>query len=346
MNDVELLSGLAQRVRDEVQRATPAGPVALLDFPNYGNPGDSAIWLGALSCLSSLGFAPPVYTSESRTFDERMLRRALPAGTILLTGGGNLGDLWPEAQLFRERVLRAFPDHAIVQLPQTIHFSDPTMLARARSAFRAHPNFTVLVRDARSLRTATDYLECRAALSPDLAFALAPGTEPALAPERTGTRADTLHLLRKDHESRGLEALDARGSVDWTTDDPRPITLFARRLGDYLIAARSAREPSLGERAAQQTLAACYTSLARHRLRRGCRLLRSSRVIVTDRLHGHVISLLLGIPHIVLGDRHGKLHGFVDRWTAAGSLVRWANAPSEVPGLTRELLGLDQARGG
>jgi pyruvyl transferase EpsO len=339
VSDESLLASLDQRVRDEVRRVTTPGPVALLDFPNYGNPGDSAIWLGALACLSALGFPPPVYTSESRTFDERMLRRALPTGTILLMGGGNLGDLWPAAQVFRERVLRAFPDYPIVQLPQTIHFSDPARLEQARAQFRAHENFTVLVRDARSLAIATDSLECRARLCPDLAFCLTPAAEPALRAARAGSQVETLNLLRADHEAAGVALSGIHDSVDWTGDVPRAISRLARRLGDYLVRARSAGEPSVGERIAQRALAACYPALARGRLRRGCRLLQSARVVVTDRLHGHVLALLLGIPHVVIGDRNGKLRGFIDAWTSSSSLLRWASAPGDVPELTRELLG-------
>jgi exopolysaccharide biosynthesis predicted pyruvyltransferase EpsI len=343
VKDDALLDALRRRVCEEVRRVTKPGPVALLDFPNYANPGDSAIWLGALACLSSLGFAPPVYTSEHRTFDEGMLRRALPTGTILLTGGGTLGDLWPGAQVFRERILRAFPDHAIVQLPQTVHFTEPAALASARVAFRSHSNFTVLVRDARSLEVATDALQCRASLCPDLAFCLTPATEQALRVERTSRDdADTLHLFRSDHEATGQAVRtvgDGVRRLDWVTEAPSPLQRLARGLGDYLATKpQSTEEPSFGERVLRRTLSASYPALARRRLRRGCRLLASAGVVVTDRLHGHVLALLLGVPHVVLGDRNGKLRGFIDSWTSPASLLRWADSPDEVPELARDLV--------
>ena len=38
--------------------------------------------------------------------------------------------------------------------------------------------------------------------------------------------------------------------------------------------------------------------------------------MVTDRLHAHILSLLLDIPHVVLDNSYGKVGGFVDAWTA------------------------------
>jgi exopolysaccharide biosynthesis predicted pyruvyltransferase EpsI len=54
---------------------------------------------------------------------------------------------------------------------------------------------------------------------------------------------------------------------------------------------------------------------ARARVLRGCRLLSSGQVVITDRLHAHVLSLLLDIPHAVLDNSYGKLGRFLDVWT-------------------------------
>ena len=38
-------------------------------------------------------------------------------------------------------------------------------------------------------------------------------------------------------------------------------------------------------------------------------------MVVTDRLHAHLLSLLLAIPHAVLDNTYGKLGRFLDAWT-------------------------------
>jgi pyruvyl transferase EpsO len=58
--------------------------------------------------------------------------------------------------------------------------------------------------------------------------------------------------------------------------------------------------------------------------------------VVTDRLHAHILCLLLGIPHAVLDNSYGKLTRFLDAWTgdiagvhradSAQHAERWAAA--------------------
>ncbi|MCA1835886.1 MAG: polysaccharide pyruvyl transferase family protein, partial [Actinobacteria bacterium] len=69
--------------------------------------------------------------------------------------------------------------------------------------------------------------------------------------------------------------------------------------------------------------------LATLQLRRGCRLLASGRVVVTDRLHGHLLSLLLGLPHVILGDRYGKTASTLATWTGDWPAMRWARTPTQ-----------------
>lgn len=37
-----------------------------------------------------------------------------------------------------------------------------------------------------------------------------------------------------------------------------------------------------------------------------------AEVVVTDRLHGHIMSTLLGKPHVVIDNSYGKIARFID----------------------------------
>jgi pyruvyl transferase EpsO len=67
-----------------------------------------------------------------------------------------------------------------------------------------------------------------------------------------------------------------------------------------------------------------YGAAARARVLRGCGLLSSGRVVITDRLHAHILSLLLGIPHAVLDNSYGKLGRFLEAWTGTAATVHRA----------------------
>jgi len=303
-------------------------PCALVDFPHHANVGDSAIWLGERALLDRAG-VPIRYTCDLHNFAERDLRERVPTGTILIHGGGNLGDLWPDHQDFREHLVRAFPRHRIIQLPQSIHFGRPSNLRRAQAAFGAHPDLTLCVRDQRSLDFARRHFSSRSVLCPDMAFGI-----PQLPVVACARVRDIVWQARADHESAGLPLPPLDDTV-WLTDwvaDPGDDPAWTAQAASAAALAHAANPTSaMGERAsASDQLAALH-------LRRGCRMLRSGRAIVTDRLHGHLLSLLLGLPHVILGDRFGKVAGAHATWTRDWPGVRWARSTDEALALAREL---------
>jgi exopolysaccharide biosynthesis predicted pyruvyltransferase EpsI len=303
----------------------PGEPCALLDFPNHGNVGDSAIWMGTRALLERIG-ARVTYTCDFMTLRTAMLRRNVGKGPIFLQGGGNLGDLWPDFQRFREHVIEAFPETRVILLPQAIHFEGRESVARARQVFGSHPRLTLLVRDRQSLEIARSELKIRAILCPDLAFGLGPLC-------RTGppTR-DLLLLARRDKEAAGQSAAAhvIGGRVaDWGDDDLLVGVLRA-------LTRRALRPRLLG--GLWHHVTRVYDAFARARLRAGIRLLSTSRVVVTDRLHGHILCVLLDIPHVVLDNSYGKLRSTLDAWTGQLSMVSRADSPEEALALAHGLL--------
>lgn len=300
--------------------------VALIDFPNTANVGDSAIYLGELACLASLGVPRPRFICDLLTYDRAELAgRIGSSGVILFAGGGSFGDVWPAAQELREDIVRSFPGNPIIQLPQTIYFERVDSLRRARTVYNAHPNLTVLARDQRSLEIAIREFRARSLLCPDVAFALGP-----LARPRPAARP-VLWLLRTDKETRGEgPPLSDEPPVDWL-DEP---FMLLRELSYRLMGAT--RRRGLG-RFARPLLTRVYAPLARQRLRRGLEMLASAEVVITDRMHGHILCLLLGIPHVLLDNNYGKLSSFYETWTAEVDTVRWAGSLVDAARMAEDL---------
>jgi pyruvyl transferase EpsO len=280
-----------QAALDRLYRAHvgPGDRYALLDFPDHANVGDSAIWLGETAMLRGITGSDPCFTSCWHDFDEAAFHAACPDGIVFLHGGGNLGDIWPHHQRFREHILTALHDYRIVQLPQSIHFDDPAAGRRFADRATGHPDLTLYVRDRPSLAIAAPWLGDRARLAPDSAFAL--GVQPRQPPS-----VDVLALMRGDSERRAHAwALPAGADiVDWLADD---------------------------DISTDDTDFASQQRQANARLRRGLALLSRGRTIVTDRLHGHILALLLGIPHHILDNRYGKVGAYIDAWTSGSPLL-------------------------
>jgi pyruvyl transferase EpsO len=80
------------------------------------------------------------------------------------------------------------------------------------------------------------------------------------------------------------------------------------------------------------------TASPRARVWRGCENLSRGRVVITDRLHGHILCLLLGIPHVVLDNSYGKISAFIETWTRDSALVRLAADPHDAEEQARRLV--------
>jgi exopolysaccharide biosynthesis predicted pyruvyltransferase EpsI len=296
----------------------------LLDFPDHANVGDSAIYAGEVAWLRARTGRGPGFVDALGAdcgWDPASLPRV---GPILLHGGGNFGDIYPRHQRFREELLGTFRDRPVVQLPQSIHYGDVAGIARTAASIANHRDFTLLTRDHESHALARRHFDCRVEMCPDMAFGLGVVQRPA-APVR-----DVLMLMRTDVE----RVSDGPGPVlptgwhvaDWMEE---PADVHARALHSArTLALRSANPLHLRRRARR---VAYFSALAEQRIDRGLRLLGSARFVITDRLHGHILCTLMGIPHAFLDNSYGKIARFARAFdTVWDGVVRAEGLPDAI----------------
>ncbi len=325
------LAALRERAERGLRELVPpAAPVALLDVPSYPNVGDSAIWLGELAWLER-NRSRVVYVASHRSYSSAAARRRVGGeATILLSGGGNLGDVYPWHQRLRERVIADFPGNRVVQLPVGLAATGEAALEGARGAFASHPDLTVLARDLRTAAAVRERLGIEPRLGPDAAHLLGPAVRPASP--RQGIlallRADALAVGRREDLARAVPV------ADWVAG-------HGPRDGAALLRALKPLEVALGHLGAaggplNGPLARMHCHYAARRLAAGLRLLGSARVLITDRLHGAILAAHLGIPHVLLDDRTGKMSGYRETWP--GVLGPLARSPEEALAEARALL--------
>ena len=317
---------LQRELDDALAALIPRGTeLAFLNFPNIANPGDSAIYLGARAALERIG-ARVVLTAAHNDYRRRLVADAVgPRGTIVIGGGGNFGDLYRKQpqQRVRRNVLKDFPEARIIQLPQAIHFEDPRRGRRFADLCRAHSGLTIMVRDSRSAERAAE-LGLDTIVCPDLVVALGPLERPA------GPTRRVAWVLREDVERReGLAAVGA-DARDWPAaaeqgDGVRGLALrrdlaLARGLARVRDRAPSRLRPALARGASSR-----YGPIARRRLRTALELAATGEVLVTDRLHGHLLACLMGIPNVVLDNSYGKNRGVFETWSHRYAIARFAD---------------------
>lgn len=278
---------------------------ALLDFPNYDNVGDSAIFLGEMEYLHRRSLLPS-YIATTNNCNWGRMDKAIGSGPILLQGGGNFGDLWPWFQEFREDVLTRYPGRRVVQFPQTISYSSQENIERTARIIERHGAFTLLVRDQSSFELATKFFQCDVRLCPDMAFQIDHRNH-------CSTRHELLLHLRTDQEAA------CHYDTDRLTDHPQVIRQdWPEESSSFAMRTNVMNLPSIayafGGGGIDRARVEKYRARAHARFVRGVRLLEQSRCVITDRLHGHIMCTLLDIPHCVLDNSYGKTSSFMEAW--------------------------------
>ena len=333
--NLSLIRDQTRKILDEVVGANTT--VALLDFPSHQNVGDSMILMGETSYLAQGGNVIG-YVTDIFRYDHMTLRRRVPNGPILMQGGGNFGDIWPPFQAFRERIVQEFPDRKIVQLPQTVYFKSAAAAARANGVLRRHNNYTLLVRDKPSLERARLQLpDVRAIYCPDLAL----GWEPKIPAGRLNQNRMVV-LARNDREARSGLVDNLRSTigphdkvVDWgLTGGDRIVWDVVRipaRFAKLFPRARSSR-------LLYPLFVFSYRKNAELNIRAGIRELAAAELVVTDRLHAHILAGLLGVRHLVLDNNYGKVSSIYNDYTHLFSTAEFVEDAASISDHIRNAL--------
>jgi exopolysaccharide biosynthesis predicted pyruvyltransferase EpsI len=302
--------------------------VILVGSTLHANAGDSLIWLGQMSLLAELGITVREVVHPA-SYDRRPFDRSPPDAVVLLSGGGNFGDLWPFVQRQREWIVREITNRRIVQLPQALHFADEASLRSMQDALSRHPDVVLTWRD-RDSHTAAEaaFPTTPSILVPDVAF--------ARRPPRTASRPDTkiLCIARQDQEGGELRVatLPEGRRADWHLYGVVPT--IAREA--IWLAARAERR--IPVRYGARIRLALYNRSALLTVAAAARLVGEGRVVVSDRLHAHVLCTMLAVPHVMLDSGYGKIRSFLETWPVTSELAHIASSADEAFVQARALL--------
>jgi exopolysaccharide biosynthesis predicted pyruvyltransferase EpsI len=293
---------------------------ALLDFPFHPNCGDSLIYLGELAALKEIGVDILAVSDAEGFRPEHYL--SLPPDTVMLFhGGGNFGGLWDTPHLRRNEELHLLRSFKAVMLPQTMTTMDQECRQRTRAVLADHSDVTLMWRDRKSFETSlTLFPEVRSVLVPDAAFCLFPLRRPRVtlrAKERISL------LARTDREGSGL-ANAVSGSIpvrDWQC-------VFVEKALRRLLRFAIERDRRASERPMMRLRGRLFYAYTLLNAQAAARQLTSSDVVVVDRLHAWILSVLLDVPHVVVDTKYEKISSVMSSWLP-DELSTLATAPDD-----------------
>ena len=251
--------------------------------------------------------------NESKRFLPALKKLTQPNDIIFLHSGGNLGDrgIWSES--IRRLLITNFPQNQIISLPQTIYFSNtPKGISeqeKTRKIYATHPDLTVIGRDPCSGELAEKlFPNARTFCMPDFVLSLPPREL-----RQRNNPPKVLLCLRLDDES----ALTSQQRQEISERLPYETSYFDTTLDTPI---------TVNER----------KNILEHTLD----LFSAADIVVTDRYHGLIFTVLCQKPCVVLPTVDHKLTSAM-HWFKDVPFITFANNLDEIPSLIENGLKID-----
>lgn len=274
--------------------------------PDLGNLGDLAIGIAQRAFLErQLPEYAIVEIPHGLTYEaaREVAKCMTEDDVVFLTGGGNLGTIYPEAELQRRFLIRKFTRARIIIFPQSVFF-EPThsgsrCLEQSMRIYNQHPRLTLIARDKPSFDLMNaSFPASRILLWPDIVLLLPP------MQASLGRKARITLSIRRDSES-GLD-----------TGQTAAIERLAATKGMELIF-RDTNIDNLHHTLADRHLP----------VRDIWNTYGESRLVITDRLHGVIFCAITGTPCIALNNNNSKVKNLIETWLGDASFIALLTRP-------------------
>ena len=251
---------------------SPKKKIILMGSPEYNNLGDHAIaYATEFFIKDNISDVEYFEIPEKEIlYNIKNLKKIINKEDILLLqGGGNMGDIYPDQVKIRKKIIKEFKDNEIIIMPQTIYFAKKT--SRLPYYYYKHQNLTIFTREKVSYEIVKNmYYKDRVYLVPDIVMYLIG----KLKLEKNYT-TKVLVCIRNDKESKSNTY---QKKVEEVLKDNNIIYENISTVIDKNII--------LKER--KKYLMNLFEKFS------------NSRLIITDRLHGMIIAAITKTPCIVL----------------------------------------------
>lgn len=315
---IEGCAYLAKTVMDVLFKTGTTYRFILIGSPLHGNLGDHAISIAERQMLFEHFKQNPVIEISGRDF--KILRKFLSRfvskkDIVLISGGGFLGNLWLNEEEMVRQVILSFPQNSIYILPQTVFYSKDEAgqneLKKSKDIYSNHKKLHMFLRENNSLEFVRKnfetlyYVEC----VPDMVLYL-DFSKPDLK------RSNILFCFREDKEKR----LNQEALAD--------IHMYFRGKGFRTIHTSTVLDRGIPFR--------CRNEILNEKLAE----FKTSRLVITDRLHGMLFAAVTATPCIAFDNLSGKVRG-VYEWISDLEYIKFAQTPADIVEYSEELLNME-----
>lgn len=295
----ELINNLTELkyMHSDIAKLLKGNSVSYIDIPLHYNIGDQLIYLGTEKFLKEYNINI-IHRAFYSNIDTKKLNET---DTILFHGGGNIGDLYPRHQKLREKLISKYKHKKIVILPQTIFFKSEVEKIKCQKIFSEHPNLHIFVRDKKSLEIALSFTKY-AKMMPDMAHSLHPLIDIKEISDLDKIK-NILNLQRRDQETLKNDSNILKNKFDW--EDMISFSDIAVLKTFSLLQ----KTPIL-----KYKINNYWEKNASYLFFKAEQYFKFYDEVHTDRLHGFILSFLLGKKVVIYDNAYGKNSTYFDAW--------------------------------
>lgn len=302
--------------------------IFLLQTPVHINIGDHFISVAEIQFLEThFKNCKIVEIQEDKVNDflKYASKKVLAKDRILIHGGGNLGNEYIHHENLRRQIIKTFPNNKVIILPQTIHFTNDNYgkmeLEKSIIAYGKHNDLVICAREEKSYEFAKINFRNKVLLVPDivLQYKVRIGNINSSLKEETA-----IAVLRSDRESI-LNDEDRKFIIDTLSIKYKNIfrTDMFHENKNIIINNVDLRQKLIDDKLT---------------------LFRNSNLVVTDRLHGMIVSAIIGVPCIAIGNyNHKIIESF--KWIELSTNTLFINDISELSKAVLDLEDLVKKKG-
>ncbi|KAI4444464.1 putative pyruvyl transferase EpsI [Schaedlerella arabinosiphila] len=257
--------------------------------PTYGNLGDQAIELATIEFIKKYFCEYSIiniHLQETFYKMKAVLRTIDSKDLVFIQGGGNFGNLYKSVEVSRRFIVSKIKKNTIIILPSTIYFTNTLKgkieLKRSQYIYNKNHQLVITTREKYSYSFSEKYFnQCKNIMFPDMVFFLANRYKKAF---EELDRDRILICFRKDTES-----------VIGSDRDSLISHIYNLYEGVHIIDTQLFRSISDNIKGIE------VESMIKE--------FKSAKLIITDRLHGLIFSIITNTPCIVLPSLDNKIKG-------------------------------------
>lgn len=252
--------------------------------PIYSNLGDQAIVYAQRKLLTDVGLGDnivEVTTAQYYWLREKLRCIIKKDDIIIIDGGGNMGTLWMVEEKKMRQIVEDYPQNPIFIFPQTVFFENSEWgeqeILESERIYNSHGKITLFCRDESSLHFARKHFtSVRSFYTPDIVL--------YLDGFKGENNRDNVKLCFRDDKEKCCDDHVLEAVKQFCADNDLP----------YL-----------------QMTTHCFKRLnfitRKYYLEKKWDEIGSSKLVITDRLHGMIFCALTGTPCIAIDNRSHKV---------------------------------------